>query len=106
VKHIVLWTVSIAAVVAVAGGCSSMPATQAGHPSLADTEAALKDAAMFKEKCASCHDLARVEEAHAAMSRDDMRKVIERMQSMPDSGIESTDVDRLLNEIYGPDPGT
>ena len=82
-----------------------MSQTGMGHPSMDVTEAAMQDEAMFKAKCAACHDLARVEEAHAAMSRDEMRKVIERMQAMPGSGIESTQVDRLLGEIYGPDPG-
>lgn len=82
-----------------------MPKAEMGHPSMADTEAAMKDKAMFKEMCASCHDLARVEEAHAGMSRDEMRRVIERMQAMPGSGIEPSQVDRLLGEIYGPDPG-
>lgn len=97
-------TVSIVGAVGFAAGCRSVPTPQAGHPSFEETEAAITDEALFRAKCASCHDIARVEEAHASMTREELRRVIERMQAMPGSAIEPDQIGPLLEEIADPDP--
>jgi hypothetical protein len=70
-------------------GCATTqhPDEVAGHP-------------RFTELCAKCHTLDRVEQAHQAMTSKQMRIIVERMAKKPGSGIELTDIDDIVREIY------
>ncbi|RJP24447.1 MAG: hypothetical protein C4527_18770 [Candidatus Omnitrophota bacterium] len=59
----------------------------AGHP-------------QFKELCAKCHTLDRVDAAHKAMSQEHMKSIVERMAKKPESGINLHDIDDIVKQIY------
>lgn len=70
-------------------GCATAqkPSEVAGHPN-------------SKELCAQCHTIDRVERMHDAISQDDMRKIVERMQKKPGSGFDVHDIDDIVRQLY------
>ena len=53
--------------------------------------------AIFAEKCAKCHDLTRVDEAHKTKTKVQMQDIIKRMKEKPGSGISESDLSQLIN---------
>jgi hypothetical protein len=54
---------------------------------------------IFAEKCAKCHDLARVEEAHKTKTKAEMREIIQWMHVKPGSNIDQDELEEIL-EYY------
>jgi len=55
-------------------------------------------AGIFSQKCASCHDIARVDEAHRTKTKVEMVEVIKRMKDKPGSNITDEDLDILIRQ--------
>lgn len=87
-KQVVLLAVALLACTLWLGGCNAArKKTTIGHP-------------RFEALCVKCHDLNRLEAFYQKASREEMRKVMNRMARKPNSGIQERDVDMLMNEIY------
>jgi cytochrome c2 len=55
-------------------------------------------AGIFSQKCAKCHEIKRVEEAHATKSKVEMVEILKRMQSKPDSGITDSQLQMMIEQ--------
>jgi len=53
-------------------------------------------AGIFADKCAKCHQLEKVDEAHATKTKVEMVEIIKRMQKKPDSGITDTQLEMMI----------
>ena len=102
-KHALLTLCAVMACILAIVGCTTPTGGDAksAHPGLSEMEAATGDETLFAQKCSACHALDRVQEAYRTMSRDEMRAVIERMSAKDNAGIEGTQVEEILREIYG-----
>ncbi len=67
--------------------------TQKGHQVVGDHP-------NFEQACSKCHTLDRVETAHDAISKTEMRKIVERMAKKPGSDIDPHDIDFIVEQIY------
>ncbi len=54
----------------------------------------------FEALCSKCHTLDRVDQAHQAMTQEQMRSIIDRMARKPESGIDLNEIDDIVREIY------
>ncbi|GEM_PF-787974 len=65
--------------------------------------------ALFQEKCASCHSLDKVVQAHQTKDESEFKKTIQRMANKEESGISKEEIEKIhmsmnmLNEIYEKD---
>jgi hypothetical protein len=55
-------------------------------------------AGVFSQKCAKCHDLAKVDDAHSTKSDVEMVEIIKRMQQKPGSEITDEEVILLIEQ--------
>ena len=53
-------------------------------------------AGIFAQKCAKCHDLSTVAEAHKTKTRKEMKDILKKMHDKPDSDIALEDYEELL----------
>lgn len=54
----------------------------------------------FAQLCSKCHTLDRVHAAHSVMSQDEMRDLVSRMATKPESGIDPNSIEDIVMEIY------
>lgn len=54
----------------------------------------------FENLCSKCHTLDRVHAAHSAMNPEQMQDLVRRMADKPGSGIERSDVQHIVQEMY------
>ena len=85
-----LLSILVCVLVALCLGCAAKTAEK--------TEADVPDphAGIFTEKCARCHDMARVEEAHETKTKLEKEEILRRMQQKPDSDISVEDLGVLI----------
>lgn len=81
----------IIGVVIFAMGCAtngtSPSSSLSGHPN-------------FENTCSKCHTLDRVSVAHDALSKEQMRKIVQHMSQKPGSGIDPNRIEDIVAEIY------
>jgi hypothetical protein len=77
-------------------------ATRSGQPS--GKEKPNPYQGIIAQKCAACHDLALVREAHETKTNAEMREILRSHKDKPGSEITEQDLQRLL-ELYGPARG-
>lgn len=53
-------------------------------------------AGIFAQKCAKCHELNTVEEAHKTKTKMEMKEILKTMHKKPDSDITQEDYEELL----------
>ena len=54
----------------------------------------------FETLCSKCHTLDRVQAAHEKMPKEDMHKIVTRMAKKPNSGIDMSEINHIVEEIY------
>lgn len=81
----------IIGIVIFAMGCattgSSSSSSLSGHPN-------------FKKTCSKCHTLDRVQVAHDALSKEQMRGIVQRMSQKPGAGIDPNSIEDIVEDIY------
>ncbi|MBN2326021.1 MAG: photosystem P840 reaction-center cytochrome c-551 [Candidatus Omnitrophica bacterium] len=54
----------------------------------------------FETLCSKCHSLDRVEAMHKLLKEEEMRTIVDRMSKKPGSGIDPTDINDIVRELY------
>jgi cytochrome c2 len=55
-------------------------------------------AGIFSQKCAKCHQIEKVEDAHATKSKVEMVEILKRMQTKPGSEITDSQLQMLIQQ--------
>jgi len=65
-----------------------------------ETQAVAPDphAGIFAEKCAKCHDLARVDQAHETKTKVEKEEILRRMQQKPGADITDKEMQMLIDQ--------
>jgi len=84
-------TVLVCALVALILGCAATaekPADAMPDP----------HAGIFSENCATCHDIAKVDDAHKTKTKVEMVEIMKRMKDKPGSGITDEELNILIQQ--------
>ncbi|MEW6234360.1 MAG: hypothetical protein AB1656_03145 [Candidatus Omnitrophota bacterium] len=54
----------------------------------------------FQQLCSKCHTLDRVDIAHKAVTKQEMKKIMEKMAKKPGSGIDLHNINDIVEQIY------
>ncbi len=54
----------------------------------------------FEGLCSKCHTLDRVHVAHNALSKEQMKNIVQRMSQKPGSNIDPNSIEDIVNQIY------
>lgn len=57
------------------------------------------NAALYEQKCSGCHGLDQVNTAHEAMTMEDLKSLLMRMQAKPGSTISAEEIDEILKSF-------
>jgi len=85
-------TVFICVLIAMSLGCAAKSVQKAAGD-MPDPHAGI-----FAQKCAKCHDVTKVDDAHKTKTTVEMVEIIKQMQQKPGSGITDEDVQILIEQ--------
>jgi len=54
----------------------------------------------YQQLCSKCHTLDRVDIAHKAVTKQEMKHIVEKMAKKPGSGIDLNNINDIVEQIY------
>jgi hypothetical protein len=85
-------SIFVCVLVAVSLGCAAKSA-QESPGDMPDPHAGV-----FSQKCAKCHDIAKVDDAHKTKTKVEMVEILQRMKDKPGSDITDEDLQLLIEQ--------